>query len=107
MAGGARGEVLGATSEETAVSASLTSRRTVAGADPRRGTCVATAAPAVEQKGQKCPLLFRALRSAQKWNCAARKTNPNKRAKTLTSLLALNMPMTIIGRKSYSMSIGK
>ena len=54
---------------------------------------MATAAPAVEQKGQKCPLRFPPPRSAQKWNWAARKISPNKRAKALTLLLALNIPM--------------
>jgi hypothetical protein len=39
-----------------------------------------TAEPAVEQKGQKCELAGPTVKSAQKWNCAARKITPRKRA---------------------------
>ena len=44
------------------------------------GECGVTAEPAVEQKGQKCEPAGPRVRSAQKWNCAARKMSPSSRA---------------------------
>ncbi len=41
-----------------------------------------TTDPTVEQVGQKCEADEVTVRSAQKWNCAARKTIPRSKTKT-------------------------
>ena len=46
------------------------------------GVWVATTDPTVEQVGQKCEADEVTDRSAQKWNCAARKTIPRSKTKT-------------------------
>jgi hypothetical protein len=46
------------------------------------GVCVETTEPTVEQIGQRCEADGVAVRSAQKWNCAPRKTIPRSNAKT-------------------------
>jgi hypothetical protein len=45
------------------------------------GTGATTAEAVAEQSGQKCELVGSDVRSAQKWNCAARKTIPSSNAK--------------------------
>jgi len=45
------------------------------------GDCVATTEAAVEQTGQICEADGEAVKSAQKWNCAPRKTTPRSSAK--------------------------
>jgi hypothetical protein len=47
------------------------------------GVCVATTEPTVEHMGQMCDADGVAVWSAQKWNCAPRKTIPRSNAKTL------------------------
>ncbi len=46
------------------------------------GVCVATTEPTVEHMGQMCDADGVAVKSAQKWNCAPRKTIPRSNAKT-------------------------
>ena len=46
------------------------------GAMAMLGDCVATAEPIVEHTGQTCEVEGAAVKSAQKWNCAARKMPP-------------------------------
>ena len=72
--------MLDATVVAISICGEFSSRRVTAGAIPITGTSVAIAADAVEQKGQRCELLFPALRSAQKWNCASRNTRASKTA---------------------------
>jgi hypothetical protein len=45
------------------------------------GDCATTTEPAAAQKGQVCELVGSDVRSAQKWNCAARNTIPRSSAK--------------------------
>jgi hypothetical protein len=65
------------------------------------------AEPAVEQNGQKCALLLPVLRSAQKWNCAARKIKPSNRAHTFALFVWVGIPTGIVGRKIRFMSNDK
>jgi len=46
------------------------------------GVWAETTDPMVEQVGQKCVADELAVRSAQKWNCAARKKIPRSKTKT-------------------------
>src|SRR6266436_3174362 len=46
------------------------------GAMAMLGDCAATAEPIVEHTGQTCEVEGAAVKSAQKWNCAARKMPP-------------------------------
>ena len=48
----------------------------------RLSVCVANKKPTVEHMGQRCNADGVAVRSAQKWNCAPRKTIPRSNAKT-------------------------
>lgn len=95
--------MLSAIPAETGASIARTSKRAAAGASSRTGIYVAMATPAVEQNGQKCPLVLLALRSAQKWNCAARNTSASKIAQVLI-LPMLDMLIAIVGRNSQLMS---
>jgi hypothetical protein len=52
------------------------------GAIAMLGVCVATTEPTVEHIGQMCEAEGVAVKSAQKWNCAPRKTIPRSNAKT-------------------------
>jgi hypothetical protein len=45
------------------------------------GDCATTTEPAAAQNGQVCELVGSEVRSAQKWNCAARNTIPRSNAK--------------------------
>jgi hypothetical protein len=45
------------------------------------GDCVATTDPTMEQIGQMCEAEGVTVKSAQKWNCAPRKTIPRSKAK--------------------------
>ena len=64
------------------------------------GVCVATTEPTVEQVGQICDADGGAVRSAQKWNCAARKTNPRSKAQRLIRcvLPSIVLPIASLGR---------
>jgi hypothetical protein len=62
------------------------------------------AAPAVAQNGQKCEVPLAEVRSAQKWNCAARKTSPSNRAPIRIRLVFRSMTILIVGRKCYRKS---
>jgi hypothetical protein len=56
------------------------------------GDCGATAELAVEQSGQKCDELDGPeVRSAQKWNCAARKATLRSKARSLIRCELLGM----------------
>ena len=72
-----------------------------AGARPIVGMEAAIAAPAVAQNGQKCEALLAEVRSAQKWNCAARNTSPSNRAQVRILLVVCSITMLIVSRKCY------
>ena len=55
------------------------------------GVWVATTDPTVEQVGQKCEAHEVTVRSAQKWNCAARNTIPRSKTKTRTRSVQTGM----------------
>ena len=57
------------------------SRRFTTGTMATLGDCATIAEPAAVQKGQMCELVGPDVRSAQKWNCAARNTIPRSNAK--------------------------
>jgi hypothetical protein len=57
------------------------SRRCVAGTKLITGAGVTTAEVVAEHNGHRCELDGSDVRSAQKWNCAARKTIPSNNAK--------------------------
>ena len=79
--GGARGEVARGAAEPSETSNRGSSSRLTNGTTAMLGDCVATAEPTVEQIGQMCEAEGVAVRSAQKWNCAPRKTIPRSNAK--------------------------
>jgi hypothetical protein len=60
------------------------------------GVWMATTDPTVEQVGQKCEADEVTARSAQKWNCAARKTIP--RSKTKTRARSVQTGMCLVRR---------
>lgn len=60
--------------------ATKTSTRLTTGTTERVRVCGATAEPTVEQIWQGCELAGPEVRSAQKWNCAARKIIPSSKA---------------------------
>jgi hypothetical protein len=57
-----------------------TSSRFTMGTTARSGVSVVIAEPAAEQSWQGCAPLGAEFRSAQKWNCAARKMIPSSKA---------------------------
>jgi hypothetical protein len=57
-----------------------TSSRLVTGTIAITGDCAATTEAAVEQTGQMWEADGAAVKSVQKWNCAARKTTPRSNA---------------------------
>jgi hypothetical protein len=57
------------------------SRRWVAGTKLMTGTGATTAEAVAEHSGHRCELEGSEVRSAQKWNCAPRKTIPSNNAK--------------------------
>ena len=57
------------------------SRRFTTGTMATLGDCATIAEPAAVQKGQMCEPVGPDVRSAQKWNCAARNTIPRSNAK--------------------------
>jgi len=57
-----------------------TSSRLVTGTIAITGDCAATTEAAVEQTGQMWEADGAAVKSVQKWNCAARKTIPRSNA---------------------------
>jgi hypothetical protein len=59
-----------------------TSSRFTTGTTARSRVWVVTADPAVEQSWQGCEPLGPEFKSAQKWNCAARKMIPSSKAHT-------------------------
>jgi hypothetical protein len=67
--------------QETLETRETLSRRFVIGIMLARGDSVATAEPAALQTGQTCEDVGPEIRSAQKWNCAARKTTASSNAK--------------------------
>src|SRR5260370_5938016 len=79
--GGARGEVARVTAEVTKTANVETSSRFVTGTMAMTGGCAASTEPAVEQTGQMCEADGAVVRSAQKWNCAPRKSTPSSNAK--------------------------
>lgn len=64
------------------------------------GVCVATTEPTAEHMGQTWDAEGATVRSAQKWNCAPRKTNPRSNAKTriLTVLPSILILRRSLGR---------
>jgi hypothetical protein len=64
------------TAEEEETSKGAAASRFITGAMAMLGDCVATAEPIVEHTGQTCEVEGAAVKSAQKWNCAARKKPP-------------------------------
>jgi len=64
------------TAEDGETSKGATASRFMTGAMAMLGDCVATAEPVVEHTGQTCEVEGAAVKSAQKWNCAARKMPP-------------------------------
>lgn len=66
------------TNGETTVT--RTSTRLTTGTTANVKVCGVTAVPTVEQIWQGCELAGPEFRSAQKWNCAARKANPSSSA---------------------------
>jgi hypothetical protein len=65
------------------------------------------ATPVVEQNAQKCPFMSPACKSAQKWNCAARKTNASKIAQIVALRVEPGMVTNTVSRKSQFLSTGK
>jgi hypothetical protein len=55
------------------------------------GTRVVTAKPAVEQSGHRCGPEGPEFKSAQKWNCAARKMIPRSKAQKRARFLILGI----------------
>jgi len=80
-AGGARGEVARGTAENSDATRGVSSSRSITGIMAMPGVGGATTDPTVEQVGQKCEADGVAVRSTQKWNCAARKTIPRSKTK--------------------------
>jgi len=78
-------------SAETKLCASAISAAAIEGAKLMVGMNGAMAAPVVAQNGQKCEAALEEVRSAQKWNCAARNTNPSRRAQSLILLVLCSM----------------
>ena len=70
------------TAENPETTRGATSSRFMTGTKAMPGVWVATTDPTVEQVGQKCEADEVTDRSAQKWNCAARKTIPRSKTKT-------------------------
>ena len=67
--------------QETLETRATLSRRFVNGIMVARADSVATAEPAALQTGQTCEDVGPEIRSAQKWNCAARKTTASSNAR--------------------------
>jgi len=86
-AGGARGEVARGTTEETETIVGTISSRLLTGTIAMTGDCVVTTEAAVEQTGQMCEADGVLVKSAQKWNCAPRKTIPRSNARMRTRLV--------------------
>jgi hypothetical protein len=80
--GGARGEMVRGTAEDTETTNGTISSLFVAGTMAELGDCVAMMEPTVEQTGQMCEADGAAVASVQKWNCAPRKITPRNNAKT-------------------------
>jgi len=97
----ARGAMLNQTSVEAKTCAGANSTGAFAGARLIEGAEVATAAPAMAQNGQKSKVPLAEVRSAQKWNCAARKTSPSRSAQIRSLLVFRSMPGLLVGRKWY------
>jgi hypothetical protein len=93
--------MLNHTSEPTENWPGANSAGVFAGASPIVGAEAAIAAPAVAQNGQKCGVPLPEVRSAQKWNCAARNTSPSNRAQVRILLASRSMTTLIVGRKCY------
>jgi hypothetical protein len=87
-AGGARGEVARESSTERVRGVAKTSSRPKTGTTASVKARVATAEPAVEQSWHGWEPAGPEFRSAQKWNCAARKIIPSSSAQK-RSLLGL------------------
>jgi hypothetical protein len=67
--------------QETLETKATLSKRFVTGITEAVGDSVATAEPAALQTGQTCEEVGPEIRSAQKWNCAARKTTASSNAR--------------------------
>src|SRR6266849_3060937 len=80
-AGGARGETARGTPGDNEMTTGAISSRLVTGTMAMLGDGLATTDPAVEHSGQMCEADGAAVRSAQKWSCAARKITPRSNAK--------------------------
>jgi len=91
--------MLNQTAAEANTCADVNSTGAFAGARLIKGTEAAIAAPAVAQKGQKCELPSEEVRSAQKWNCTARKTSPSRRAQICSFFESGSKMMLLVGRK--------
>src|SRR6266436_6251548 len=79
------------TAENIETTRGATSSRFRTGTMAMPGVWVATADPTVEQVEQKCEADEVTVRSAQKWNCAARKTIPRIKTKTRTRSVQTRM----------------
>ena len=72
----------GIAAEIRKTTAGLSRRFMTGGTIATLGDCATIAEPAAAQKGHICELFAESeVRSAQKWNCAARKTIPRSNAK--------------------------
>ena len=69
------------TDEDSETKKGATSIRLVTGTMAITGDCAATTEAAVEQTGQMWEGDGAAVKSVQKWNCAARKTTPRSNAR--------------------------
>ena len=97
--------MLNQTSAEARTFEGADSTKPLTGVRRMDGAEAATATPVVAQQGQKWEVPPAVVRSAQRWNCAARNTSPSRRTQSRNLAVLFSTVKPIASPECYLKSI--